>query len=83
MRIIGEFLRPGNEFRFVNKPANAAAANFIAINGEEVIVTRRATDLFTLPDNVPVIANWHGERRTDAFVLTVGELRTKAAEFRT
>ncbi|MGA3006067.1 MAG: hypothetical protein ABSE20_30610 [Acetobacteraceae bacterium] len=57
-----------------------SAANFIAIKDDEVIVTRRATDLFMLADNVFVIANWHGERRTDAFLLTVGELK-KAEQF--
>lgn len=82
MRITGDSLRGGMEFRFLNKPGNAAAANFIAVTNDEVIVTRRATELFALPDNVPVIANWHGERRTDAFLLTVGELKAKATEFK-
>ncbi|WP_158815639.1 hypothetical protein [Methylocapsa sp. S129] len=81
MKITGEHLRDGKEFRFLDKPRYAAAANFIAIKDDEVIVTRRATDLFALPDDVPVIANWHGERRTDAFLLTVGDLKAKALEF--
>jgi|HubBroStandDraft_6_1064221.scaffolds.fasta_scaffold725004_2 hypothetical protein len=81
MRITSESLRPAGEFRFVTKPGYAAAANFIAIRDNEVIVTRRATDLFVLPDDMSVIANWHGERRTDAFLLTIGELKARAAEF--
>jgi hypothetical protein len=81
MRVTGESLRDGKEFCFIGKPGNAAAANFVAITDDEVIVTRRATDLFALPDEVPVIANWHGEWRTDAFLLTIGDLRAKAQEF--
>ncbi|HEY5299358.1 MAG TPA: hypothetical protein VIJ55_01670 [Acetobacteraceae bacterium] len=78
MEITGESLRPGTEFRFTVKPKNAAAANFLAITNDEIIVTRRATDLFALPDDVLMIANWHGERRTDAFLMTIRELRAKA-----
>lgn len=81
MKITSESLRKGDEFRFVNKPSVMAAANFIAVAGDEIFVTRRATELFTLPDEVPVIANWHGERRTDAFLLMIGELKTKARDF--
>jgi hypothetical protein len=29
----------------------------------------------------PVIAHWHGEWRTDGFLLTVGGLKAKAAEW--
>jgi hypothetical protein len=58
-----------------------ASANFVAIKEGEIIVTRRASDLFDLPDQVLVIANWHGERRTDAFLLTIRDLKAKAKEF--
>jgi len=78
MRIVGETLKPGCEFEFCAPPDRQAAASFVAIAADEAIVTRRAADLFGLPDDTPVIANWHGERRTDAYLLTVGELKAKA-----
>ena len=78
MKIVSDTLRPASEFQFVSKPTNAAAANFIAVKKDELIVTRRASDLFALPDDTTVIANWHGERRTDAFLLTIAELKAKA-----
>ncbi len=81
MKITGESLRSGSEFQFVSKPTVMASANFIAIKEGEIIVTRRASDLFDLSDQVSVIANWHGERRTDAFLLTIRDLKAKAKEF--
>jgi hypothetical protein len=81
MRIVSETLRPGCEFEYCAKPTSLAAANFIAIEKDEVIVTRRAADLFGLPDDTPVIANWHGEWRTDAFLTSVAELKSKAHAF--
>jgi hypothetical protein len=81
MKITGESLRSGSEFRFVTKPTVMAPANFVAIKENEIIVTRRPSELFNLPDHVWVIANWHGERRTDAFLLTVGDLKAKAKDF--
>jgi hypothetical protein len=74
----GYDLRPGSEFEFTSKPSNMAASTFTAITPERVIVTRRFTSLETLPPATPVIAHWHGERRTDAFLSTVGELQAKA-----
>ena len=78
MKVVSETLRPGSEFRFVSRPTNMAAANFIAVKKDELIITRRASDLFALSDDTTVIANWHGERRADAFLLTVAELKAKA-----
>ncbi len=78
VKIVSETLRPGSEFRFESKPTNMAAANFIAVKKDQLIITRRASDLFALADDTPVIANWHGERRTDAFLLTIAELKAKA-----
>jgi hypothetical protein len=74
----GYDLRPGAEFEFTGKPSNMAASTFTAITPERVIVTRRFTSLEKLPPETPVIAHWHGERRTDAFLSTVGELSAKA-----
>jgi hypothetical protein len=81
MRIVSETLRPGCELEYCDKPTNLAAANFIAVEADEVIVTRRAADLFKLPDDTPVIANWRGERRNDAFPTNVAELKSKAHAF--
>jgi hypothetical protein len=74
----GYDLRPGAEFEFTSKPSNMAASTFTAVRPERVIVTRRFTSLESLPAETPVIAHWHGERRTDAFLSTVGELKAKA-----
>jgi hypothetical protein len=75
----GPDLREGGEFEFVVPPDRRAHSTFVAPTSEtEVLVTRRATDLFHLPDDTPVVAHWHGEYRTDAFRLTVGELKAKA-----
>ena len=62
-------------------PRNMAASTFLAILPDEVKVTRRATDLFDLPDKTPVLAHRHGERRTGGFAMTVGELKAKAAAY--
>jgi hypothetical protein len=75
----GYDLRPGAEFEFTSKPSNMAASTFTAITPERVIVTRRFTSLESLPPDTPVIAHWHGERRTDAVLSTVGELSVKAS----
>jgi len=74
----GYDLRPGSEFEFTVKPSNMAASTFMAIAPERVIVTRRFTSIEILPPETVVIAHWHGERRTDAFLSTVGELKAKA-----
>ena len=79
MKITSESIRSGSEFQFQTKPERAAAANFIALNGDEVIVTRYAAELFQLPDKTQMIANWHGVNRTDAFLLTVGDLKMKVS----
>ena len=78
--ITGE-VRPGSEFRFENKPSNAAAATFAALVDGRLVVTRYAAHLFHLPDDTPVLAHWHGQWRTDGFATTVGELKAKAREF--
>jgi hypothetical protein len=74
-------VREGSEFQLTSRPGNMADASFIAIAGDGVRVTRRLTDLFDLGDDCPVIANWHGQRRTDAFSTTVGHLKRLAAEY--
>jgi hypothetical protein len=78
MTIEGSDLRPGSQFEFTTAPRNMAASSFVAIAADRVIVTRRFADLATLPADTPVIAHWHGQRRTDAFLTTVGELTAKA-----
>jgi hypothetical protein len=81
MKVVSETVRPGSEFQFDSKPANMAAANFIAVTKDELLITRRASDLFALADDTTVIANWHGEWRTDAFLLTVAQLKEKAKAY--
>ena len=78
LSIIGDDLRPGDEFKFVSNPANRASSTFAALTSDGLLVTRRATDLFDLPKDTPVLAHWHGERRTDGFATTVGMLKAKA-----
>ena len=78
LSIIGGDLRPGDEFKFVLNPANCASSTFAALTGDGLLVTRRATDLFHLPKDTPVLAHWHGERGTDGFAMTVGTLKAKA-----
>jgi hypothetical protein len=79
--VLTEDVRPGDEFRLVVKPGNKAPACFITIVKGDIFVTRRLQDFLQLPLATPVVANWHGERRTDAFATTVGELRELAAHF--
>jgi hypothetical protein len=74
-------LQPGERFRFTSKPSNMAASTFTAVTPERLVVTRRFVNLRDLPPETPVIAHWHGERRTDAFLSTVGDLAAKAALF--
>jgi hypothetical protein len=82
MKIEGDdFLQAGDWFQFsTKKPHVAAQANFCIILPDKVYVTRYAKALWQHPDETPVIANWHGERRTDAYATTVGQLRAKAKE---
>jgi hypothetical protein len=51
------------------------ASTFIAPDGDAIRVTRRAADLFDLPDATEVLAHWHGQRLTEPFRLTVGTLK--------
>lgn len=81
MAITGDF-RPEHEFQFENLPSNLAQASFIALVDNGAFVTRRATDLFDLPNECEVVANWHGQRRTDAFATTVGYLKKIAQDYR-
>lgn len=74
-------IRPGDEFRFEKSPGSAADAVFIALYLGNAIVTRRFDNLLLYPEHTPVIANWHGQYRTDAFSTTVGELIKKRNAF--
>ena len=78
---IGGDLRPGSEFRFTKAPHHAANSTFVALRDGRLFATRHATQLWDLPDDAPVIAHWHGERRTDGFATSVGELKKKAKEY--
>lgn len=80
MRVQGDF-RPGDEFRMTSKPNVKAASTFVALTDSKAIVTHYAEELFELPPETNVIAHWHGEWRTAAFLLTVGELKKKAEKF--
>ena len=77
MKITGA--RPNTEFRLTCKPSNLAALTFVAVHGDEVHVTRSAAQIAELPDDTPVVAHWHGERRTDGFAMTVVEFRAQYA----
>jgi hypothetical protein len=77
-KITGDDVRPASEFRFTKKPTVMAVSTFAAVLPNELLVTRRASDLFNLPGSTPVLAHWHGAHRTDGFALAVGELKAKA-----
>lgn len=79
--VLGEDLRDGAEFKLLVKPTLKASANFIAVSDGKIIVTRRLSDVLTLPAETVVIANWHGVRRTDAFNMTVSQLQALADVF--
>jgi|KBSSwiStaDraftv2_1062776.scaffolds.fasta_scaffold16179_10 hypothetical protein len=70
--------RPGDEFRFTSSPTAWASSTFTAIVPDGAIVTRRFSHLQGLPPETPVVAHWHGEWRTDAFLSSVAQLTTKA-----
>jgi hypothetical protein len=74
MKFIGD-IRPASEFRLTAKVTSMAASTFIAPDGDTIRVTRRAADLFDLPDATEVLAHWHGRRLTEPFRLTVGTLK--------
>ena len=77
----GTALRERNEFQILIRPENQASSTFMApISETEILVTRRAQELFHLPDETPVVAHWHGGRRTAAFSLTIGLLKAKAKD---
>jgi hypothetical protein len=80
--IITGAVRPGDEFEFRQKPHLAAPSTFAALVDGRLIVTRHATELFDYPNSTPVLAHWHGERRTDGFATSVGELKAKARAFK-
>jgi hypothetical protein len=71
-------VRQGAQFQFTNPPRRLASSTFSALVDGKLIVTRRATEIFHLPDNTPVLAHWHGEWRTDGFATTIAELKAKA-----
>lgn len=79
IKVTGD-VRPGGEFRLQRKASSLADATFIALLDGSARVTRRLTDLFGLPDETTVLANWHGQYRTDTFKLTIGELRRLARD---
>jgi hypothetical protein len=74
-------VRPGQEFEFTAKPSNKATSTFTALLEGTLIVTKRAEELFNLPDKTAVLAHRHGEYQTDGFAMTVGQLKKKAAQW--
>ncbi len=76
MKFIGE-TRPGSEFRLLVSHAAKATATFVGptVDGSAMRVTHRAAELFDLPDSAEILAHWHGKWRTEAFALTIGQLR--------
>jgi hypothetical protein len=81
MMIVGDdlSLQSGVWFQFASKKKDHVAwpATFCIFAEGIAYVTRYPNKLWRYPDETPVIANWHGERRTDSFVTSVGELREK------
>ena len=75
-------VQPGEQFRFTCKPSYMARSTFTALVDGKLIVTRRAEDLFKLPDDTAVLAHWHREYRTDGFAMTVKLLKAKAKEWK-
>ena len=73
-------VRPSAEFEFTCEPRNMAQSTFTALTNGKLIVTRRFTDLCSLPDDTPVLAHWHGERRTDGFSTTIAQLKAKSPD---
>jgi len=76
-KIEGPDVRDGSEFRLLRKPTQAQASTFSVLHDGGLYVTRKPTDVLSLfgdRPNLPVLAHWHGEYRTDGFALTVGEL---------
>jgi hypothetical protein len=71
------FYVPARGFGFI--ATDQAPSTFAALLPDELRVTKRAADLFKLPDDTPVLAHWHGQWRTDGFATTVGQLKAKAA----
>lgn len=78
VKISGD-IRIGAEFEITARPTNCASSTFAALTTEGLTVTRRLAELFTFPDDTPVLAHWHGSYRTDGFSTTVGELKEKAS----
>jgi len=80
MKIYGPELHPAVEFKFMNTLTSMSASTFSALTEEGLFVSRTFYDLCALPDNTPVMAHWHGARRTDAFVGTLGEFKQMAKD---
>lgn len=80
MDFVGDCIQDGTRFRLLKKATSQAPSTFTARRGDSMHVTRRLADLFDLPDETPVLAHWHGERRTDGFRLTVGALKALAEQ---
>jgi len=68
-------VQPGERFIMEKPPQQAAQATYITICDGNLYATRHVTELFNLPNDTKVLANWHGKYRTDVFDLTVGKLK--------
>lgn len=80
MKIYGSELKPASEFKFTNTLTSMSASTFSALTEEGLFVSRTFYDLKDLPEETPVMAHWHGARRTDAFVGTLGEFKQLAKD---
>ena len=78
MNIFGDCIQPGSEFEITKKPTWEARSTFSAITDQGLHVTKRLSDLFNYEDDTMVLAHWHGTYATNAYILTVGQLREKA-----
>jgi hypothetical protein len=79
-KITGD-IRARSAFWFAERPTNVSrTTTFAAPLKDERRVTLRVTDLFGLPDETPVLTHQRTQHDINAFAMTVGELKAKAAE---
>ena len=80
MKVEGS-LQAGENFEFCDSSLSRNAP-FIALVAGGAICGQSFKHINHLPDETVVIACWHGKRKTDGFLTTVGELRSKAEKFK-
>jgi hypothetical protein len=80
MKMTSNIIRSGDDFQLTAKPRSHSAHTFTAfVQPDNVYFTRRVAELFTLPDDTPVLVNWHGAHITEGYATSIGDLKAKAA----